>query len=107
MADSMGVDAEASEAARRLAPVARLTLVAIHNPMRNQHHPSPEELPLQHVIQQYSLDRGSLEIAYMEQYFPEFAAKKTSAELLQRLGGREHLILISLAPSPEDGNELV
>lgn len=103
----MGGGTETPGAARKLAQVIRLALVAIHNPMRNQHHPFPEELPLQHVIQQYSLDRGSLEIAYMEQYFPEFAAKKTSAELLQRLGGREHLILISLAPSPEDGNELV
>lgn len=62
---------------------------------------------LQHRIQQYSLDRGSLEIAYMEQYFPEFAAKKTSAELTRRLERREHLILISLAPSLDDGNELV
>lgn len=62
---------------------------------------------MQHVIQQYSLDRGSLEIAYMEQYFPEFAAKKTASELMRRLDGRECLILISLAPSPEDGNELV
>lgn len=59
------------------------------------------------MIQQYSLDRGSLEIAYMEQYFPEFAAKKTASELAHRLNGREHLILISLAPSPDDDHELV
>lgn len=62
---------------------------------------------MRHVIQQYSLERGSQEIAYLEQYFPEFAAKKSSAELLRRLQGREHLILISLAPSPRDRDELV
>lgn len=67
----------------------------------------PEAQPLRHVIQQYTLERGSLEIAYMEQYFPEFAAKKTADELTRRLRDRPHLILISLAPSPEDPDELI
>lgn len=62
---------------------------------------------MRHVIQQYSLDRGSLEIAYMEQYFPEFATKKTATELVHRLSQREHLILISLAPSLEDDGDLI
>jgi hypothetical protein len=62
---------------------------------------------VQHVIRQYSLERGSLEIEYMEQYFDEFPLKKTAHELQQRLQGREHLILISLAPAPEDPDHLV
>ena len=43
----------------------------------------------------------------MEQYFGEFAAPKTAAELRQRLRQRDHLILISLAPSPEDGSHWI
>jgi len=62
---------------------------------------------VQHLIRQYSLEAGSLEIEYMEQYFGEFARPKTTAELLARLSGRDHLILISLAPSLEDGDHLV
>jgi hypothetical protein len=57
-----------------------------------------------HIIRQYSLEAGSLEVEYMEQYFQEFAHPKTAADLRQRLQARDHLILISLAPSPEDGN---
>jgi hypothetical protein len=67
----------------------------------------PDEEPLrialvQHLIRQYSLESGSLEVEYMEQYFAEFAAPKTALDLQQRLRSRDHLILISLAPSPED-----
>ncbi len=43
----------------------------------------------------------------MEQYFDEFAAPKTASELRQRLRLRDHLILISLAPSPEDGSHWI
>jgi GNAT superfamily N-acetyltransferase len=57
---------------------------------------------VQHLIRQFSLEAGSLEVEYMEQYFAEFASPKTASELRQRLGLRDHLILISLAPSPED-----
>jgi GNAT superfamily N-acetyltransferase len=63
--------------------------------------------PAQHTIQQYSLDRGSLEIEYMEQYFPEFRDKKSAREILHRLRGREHLILISLAPLPDERETLI
>ena len=62
---------------------------------------------VQHVIRQYNLESGSLEVEYMEQYFAEFAAPKTASELRRRLGERDHLILISLAPSPEDGSHWI
>jgi hypothetical protein len=62
---------------------------------------------MEHVIQQYSLERGSLEIEYMEQYFEEFRERKTAVEIMQRLRGREHLILISMGPAPEDASHLV
>ncbi|MGH9483031.1 MAG: hypothetical protein ACRD1L_13165 [Terriglobales bacterium] len=62
---------------------------------------------MQHVIRQYSLEAGSLEVEYLEQYFAEFASRKTAAELRQRLQQRDHLIVISLAPSEEDGEHLI
>lgn len=62
---------------------------------------------MSHLIQQYSLERGSLEIEYMEQYFEEFRERKTAAEISQRLRGREHLILISLATAPEDAEHMI
>ncbi|MGH9466426.1 MAG: hypothetical protein ACRD1Y_03635 [Terriglobales bacterium] len=57
---------------------------------------------MQHIIRQYSLESGSLEVEYMEQYFDEFPAPKNAPELQRRLQSRDHLILISLAPSEED-----
>lgn len=62
---------------------------------------------MQHIIRQYSLESGSLEVEYMEQYFEEFAARKTAPELQRRLQARDHLILISLAPSEEDESHWV
>lgn len=43
----------------------------------------------------------------MEQYFAEFAVPKSAAALRERLGCRDHLILISLAPSLEDGKHWI
>lgn len=62
---------------------------------------------MSHLIRRFPLESGSLEVEYMEQYFEEFAQPKTAAQLRQRLGEREHLILVSLAPSLEDGSHLV
>jgi len=62
---------------------------------------------VQHLIRQYSLEQGGLEIEYMEQYFAEFARPKCAADLMARLSGREHLILISLAPSEEDASHWI
>lgn len=57
---------------------------------------------MQHRIRQYGLEAGSLEIEYMEQCIGEIAAPKTAEQIRRRLAGRDHLVLISLAPSPED-----
>jgi len=56
-----------------------------------------------HLIHQYRLEQGALEVQYIEECFAEFEdKKKTAGEIVQRLKGREHLILISMAPS-DDG----
>lgn len=60
-----------------------------------------------HTIRQYSLERGSLEVEYLEQYFDEFREKKTARELRQRLENRQHLILMALAPALDEPEHLV
>ncbi len=60
-----------------------------------------------HLIRQYTLEPGALEIQYMEEYFQEFRRKKTADEIVQRLQGREHLILLALASIPEDPDQMV
>src|ERR1041385_1455148 len=58
---------------------------------------------MEHVIRQYSLEPGALEAQYIEEYFTEFRQKKTADEIINRLRDRDHLILLSMAPSDEDG----
>lgn len=55
-----------------------------------------------HIIRQYSLEPGALEVQYIEEYFDEFRNKKTADEIVRRLSHREHLILLSMAPSPDE-----
>jgi GNAT superfamily N-acetyltransferase len=56
-----------------------------------------------HLIRRYKLEQGALEVQYIEECFAEFEKKKKTAdEIIQRLSNREHLILISMAPS-DDG----
>jgi hypothetical protein len=57
---------------------------------------------MEHRIRQYRLEQGALEVEYMEQMFSEFAGGKKAVEIMKRLEEREHLILLSMAPSPED-----
>jgi len=57
---------------------------------------------MEHRIRQYRLEQGALEVEYMEQMFSEFAGGKKAVEIMKRLEGREHLILLSMASSPED-----
>ena len=57
---------------------------------------------MEHRIRQYRLEQGALEVEYMEQMFTEFAGGKKAVEIIKRLEGREHLIVLSMAPSPED-----
>jgi len=58
---------------------------------------------MEHIIRQYSLEAGALEAQYIEEYFTEFRQKKTAEEIIDRLKDREHLILVSMAPSDDDG----
>ena len=61
-----------------------------------------------HVIRQYKIDQGALEVEYIEDCFHEFSTKKkTAREIVDRLRGREHLILLSMAPSPDDPTQLI
>jgi len=57
---------------------------------------------MEHIIRQYSLEPGSLEAQYIEEYFTEFRKKKTAEEIIARLRDREHLILMSMAED-DDG----
>ena len=60
-----------------------------------------------HLIKQYALEQGALEIQYIEEFFGEFPRKKTAAEIVRRLQGREHLILMAEAPFPDDPSTIV
>jgi GNAT superfamily N-acetyltransferase len=55
-----------------------------------------------HVIRQYRLEQGALEVQYIEEMFTEFSGRKTADEIIRRLKDRDHLILLSMATSPED-----
>ena len=57
---------------------------------------------MEYLIKQYSLERGALEIQYIEEFFGEFPRKKTAQEIMARLLDREYLILIAEAPLPDD-----
>ena len=58
-------------------------------------------------IKQYPLERGALEIQYIEEFFREFDRKKTAAEIQARLGNRRHCILFAEAPLPDDPSQVV
>jgi len=53
---------------------------------------------LEYHITQYELEQGALEIQYIEEFFGEFPRKKTASEIVRRLNGRSHLILLATAP---------
>lgn len=57
---------------------------------------------MEYLIKQYGLEAGALEIEYIEEYFGEFPRRKTAAEVLARLEGRESLILMAEAALPSD-----
>src|ERR1700758_1970973 len=58
-------------------------------------------------IQNYDLEQGALGIQYIEEYFGEFPRKKTAAEIVRRLEGRAHIILLATAPLPDDPGSVV
>ncbi len=63
--------------------------------------------PVEYRINQYDLEQGALEIQYIEEFFGEFPRKKTAAEIVRRLRGRDHLILLAIAPLPDDPGSIV
>jgi len=62
---------------------------------------------VEYHITQYELEQGALEIQYIEEYFGEFPRKKTAPEIINRLTGRTHLILMANAALPDDPGTVV
>jgi len=62
---------------------------------------------VEYHITQYDLEQGALEIQYIEEFFGEFPRKKTATEIVRRLNGRAHLILLANAPLPDDPGTIV
>ena len=62
---------------------------------------------MEYHITQYDLEQGALEIQYIEEFFGEFPRKKTAEEIVRRLTGRAHLILLANAPLPDDPGTVV
>ena len=62
---------------------------------------------MEYLIKQYPLERGALEIQYIEEFFGEFPRKKTADEITKRLQEREFLILMAEAPLPDDPGTVV
>ena len=62
---------------------------------------------MEYHITHYDLVQGALELQYIEEFFGEFPRKKTAAEIVRRLEGRAHLILLATAPLPDDPGSVV
>src|SRR5206468_11401123 len=62
---------------------------------------------VEYRITHYDLVRGALEIQYHEEFLGGFPRKKTAAEIVRRLEGRAHLILLATAPLPDDPGSIV
>ena len=62
---------------------------------------------MEYLIKQYSLHQGALEIQYIEEFFLDFPRKKLASEVIQRLGNRDHQILMAEAPLPDDPSTVV
>ena len=62
---------------------------------------------MEYRIAQYPLEQGALEIQYIEEFFGEYQRRKTVAEIVGRLENRDHLILMAMAPLPDDPGSVV
>ncbi len=62
---------------------------------------------MEYLIRHYGLEQGALEIEYIEEFFGEFARRKTASEIIERLSDREHLIVMAVAPLPDEPGSLV
>ena len=67
----------------------------------------PSSLAVEYHIKHYDLEQCALEIQYIEEYFGEFPRKKTATEIVRRLEGRAHIILLATAPLPDDPGSVV
>ncbi len=61
----------------------------------------------EYLIKRSSLQQGALEIQYIEEYFLDFPRKKLASEVMDRLGDRDHQILMAEAPLPDDPGSVV
>jgi hypothetical protein len=61
-----------------------------------------DEPYMEYRIREYELEQGALEIQYIEEFFNEFPRRKTAAEIISRLEGRAHQILMAEAPLADD-----
>lgn len=62
---------------------------------------------MQYLIKQYPVESGALEIQYIEEFFGEFPRRKMAADVIERLNGRESLILMAEDVLPDDPATLV
>jgi hypothetical protein len=62
---------------------------------------------IRYFIREYPLQQGALEIAYIEEYFNDFPERKTAAEIIQRLEGRDYQILMAEATLPDASGSVV
>ncbi len=62
---------------------------------------------MEYHITHYDLEQGALEIQYIEDFFGEFPRKKSATEIVRRLQGRRHLILLANAALPDDPGTVV
>jgi hypothetical protein len=69
--------------------------------------PCRRAVRVQYLIKQYTLEQGALEIQYIEEFFNEFPRRKTADEIMGRLSGRDHLILMAEVSAPDDPATLI
>ena len=62
---------------------------------------------MKYHIKHYDIEQGALEIQYIEEFFGEFPRKKSASEIVRRLEGRAHLILLATAPLSDDPGTVV
>ena len=62
---------------------------------------------MEYHIRQYGLQQGALEIQYIEEFFGEFPRRKTSSEVVARLGSRDHQIVMAEAALPDAPDTVV
>ncbi len=62
---------------------------------------------MEYHIRHYGLSQGALEIEYIEEFFGEFPRRKKSTEVVRRLQGRTHQIVMAEAALPDDSATVV